>query len=237
MAVGIVLVSHSRKLAEGVAELAGQMTQGRVPIVPAGGTDDDGLGTSLARVQAALSAADVGQGCVVLFDLGSALMTTEFALESLPYDQATRVLLVAAPFVEGAIAAGVESAVGGDLQAVAAAARSAATQAKAPHGAPYSVVEPAADGAPREVARVLLLNRVGLHARPASLFVQTAARFGAQVSVQLGDREVDGKRILSILQLGARCGDELTLHAQGPDATAALAALTALVQRKFDEPE
>jgi len=71
--VGIVFVSHSSRLADGVVSLAGQMASS-VPLVAAGGTDDDGIGTSFLKVTEAISAADKGSGVVVISDLGSALL-------------------------------------------------------------------------------------------------------------------------------------------------------------------
>lgn len=97
--VGIVVVSHSARLAEGVVELAAQMAAG-VPIVAAGGDDEGGIGTSLDKVNAALAEADTGDGVVVLYDLGSAQMTAEMAIDLLGGD---RVRLVDAPLVEGEI--------------------------------------------------------------------------------------------------------------------------------------
>lgn len=236
MSVGIVIVSHSARLAEGVVELAGQMAHGRVAIIAAGGMNDGSLGTSLERVQTALESADSGAGCVVLYDLGSALLTAEFALEALAPELRKRVRLCGAPLVEGAVAAAVEASVGGSLAIVAQSALAAAALPKAPlEDAPGSVAAVAPLNGGSVSARVLLLNRVGLHARPASLFVQTAAQFQARVQVALGEREADGKRILGLLQLGARCGDELIVRADGPDAPAAVAALVALVQQKFGE--
>ena len=120
--VGIVLVSHSSRLAEGVAELAGQVSGGTVTIVAAGGTDDGGLGTSAARVEAALERAESGAGVLVLPDLGSAVLTVRALLAELP-DAA--VTIADAPFVEGAVAATVTAAAGGDIKAVAAAAEEA----------------------------------------------------------------------------------------------------------------
>jgi phosphoenolpyruvate---glycerone phosphotransferase subunit DhaM len=120
--VGIVLVSHSSRLAEGVAELAGQVSGGTVTIVAAGGTDDGGLGTSAAKVEAALARAESGAGVVVLPDLGSAVLTVRALLADLP-DAA--VTIADAPFVEGAVAATVTAAAGADLTAVAKAAEEA----------------------------------------------------------------------------------------------------------------
>ena len=120
--VGIVLVSHSSRLAEGVAELAGQVSGGTVTIVAAGGTDDGGLGTSAAKVEAALVRADSGAGVLVLPDLGSAVLTVRALLAELPEAAVT---IADAPFVEGAVAATVTAAAGADLRAVAKAAEEA----------------------------------------------------------------------------------------------------------------
>jgi phosphoenolpyruvate---glycerone phosphotransferase subunit DhaM len=121
--VGIVLVSHSAELADGAANLAAQVSGGMVPIVAAGGTDDGDLGTSAAKVERALRQADQGAGVVVLPDLGSAVLTVRAVLED--YGGTGSVLLADAPFVEGAVAATVTAAAGGDLKAVAAAAEEA----------------------------------------------------------------------------------------------------------------
>ena len=120
--VGIVLVSHSVRLAEGAADLAAQVGGGTVAVVAAGGTDDGGLGTSAATVERALRDAERGAGVVVLPDLGSAVLTVRALLEDLPD---VTVALADAPFVEGAVAATVTAAAGADLMAVAKAAEEA----------------------------------------------------------------------------------------------------------------
>lgn len=125
MAVGLVIVSHSARLAEGVAELAGQMAHGNVRIVAAGGTDDGALGTSLTKVVHAIFAAESGDGVVVLVDLGSAALMAEMALEQLPSKRRERVRIANAPLVEGAVVAAVEAAVGSALDDVVATAESA----------------------------------------------------------------------------------------------------------------
>src|SRR5262245_8506507 len=120
--VGIVLVSHSASLAAGLAELVLQIGVGSLPVQPAGGTSDGALGTSDARVREAIKRADRGSGVVILADLGSAVLTVKAVLADEPRAD---VLLVDAPFVEGAVAAAVISATGAELAAVAAAAREA----------------------------------------------------------------------------------------------------------------
>ena len=121
--VGIVLVSHSAELAAGAAHLAAQVSGGTVTIIAAGGTDEGGLGTSAAKVERGLSQAENGAGVVVLPDLGSAVLTVRAVLED--EDPAANVAMADAPFVEGAVAATVTAAAGGDIKAVAAAAEEA----------------------------------------------------------------------------------------------------------------
>lgn len=120
MTVGLVLVSHSAALAAGVAELVGQLA-GSVAVVPAGGTADGGLGTSPELIAGAVAGADDGSGVVVLADIGSAVLSAKLVLE----DAEDNVRLADAPFVEGAVAAGVTASTGADLAAVLAAAEEA----------------------------------------------------------------------------------------------------------------
>jgi phosphocarrier protein HPr len=84
---------------------------------------------------------------------------------------------------------------------------------------------------------VTLLNKVGLHARPASKFVQTAARFSSTITVVCGARKANAKSILQVLSLGASGGAQITLQAEGADADAALAALQQLIEERFGEAE
>ena len=121
MSVGLVLVSHSRELAQGLADVAGQMAPS-VTIAPAGGLEDGTIGTSFDLITAAIEKADSGDGAVLLYDLGSGYLTAETAVEFLESEQAERVVIVDAPFVLGAVSASIAAHVGGDLRAVIAAA-------------------------------------------------------------------------------------------------------------------
>ncbi|MEV8341617.1 PTS-dependent dihydroxyacetone kinase phosphotransferase subunit DhaM [Streptomyces niveus] len=121
--VGIVLVSHSRAVAEAVAELAVGLAGGgtTAPVAAAGGTPDGGLGTSSELIAGAAAEVDRGAGVAVLVDLGSAVLTVKSLLaegDELP--EGAR--LLDAPFVEGAVAAVVSASAGADLDAVEAAA-------------------------------------------------------------------------------------------------------------------
>ncbi len=84
-------------------------------------------------------------------------------------------------------------------------------------------------------ATVRIQNRLGLHARPAMSFVDTANGFDCEIRVRKGGQVVDGKSIMQMMMLAATQGTELHLQADGPDAGTAVAALTELVDRKFDE--
>lgn len=82
---------------------------------------------------------------------------------------------------------------------------------------------------------LIITNKVGLHARPASMLVQTAARFRSKIQAQLGEKTTNAKSLLGILTLGATSGATILVRAEGEDAEQAILALTDLVQRNFDE--
>jgi PTS hybrid protein len=133
LSVGFVLVSHSVRLAEGARELAEQVARGAAPILAVGGAEDGSLGTNaFAIVQAIESLAGAGgvDGVLILMDLGSAVLSTETALEQLDPELRERVRMVDAPFVEGAVAAAVEASLGSDLDSVQATAEAARQQGK-----------------------------------------------------------------------------------------------------------
>ncbi len=122
--IGIVLVSHSSALAEGLAELVSQVSGEDVRIVPAGGTADGELGTDPDRIAAGIRSADSGEGVLVLVDIGSAVLAVRAILAGGDVD-GIDVRLADAPLVEGAVAAAVLAATGADLQTAAAAAEEA----------------------------------------------------------------------------------------------------------------
>ncbi|VVJ15879.1 Phosphoenolpyruvate-dihydroxyacetone phosphotransferase (EC [Amycolatopsis camponoti] len=227
MSVGIVLVSHSSKLAEGLAELAAQMAPD-VTILAAGGLSDGSIGTDYDEVVAATQRADSGDGVVLLYDLGSAQMTAELAVESLADPSAA--LVADGPLVEGAIAAAVAAQSGKDRKAVAEAAAAA--------GMPEDLTpaEPApGDGGDGGEVELVLRNEVGLHARPAAVLARALSAFDAEVSVRLGDQEADAHSVLALMSLGARQGDRIRVRARGPQAPAALDKAKELVDGNFGE--
>lgn len=85
-------------------------------------------------------------------------------------------------------------------------------------------------------SNVTIINRLGLHARAAAKFVQTAGGFASSITVTRGEKTVNGKSILGVMQLAASQGAELTIETIGEDADAALEALVGLVAERFGEP-
>lgn len=224
MTVGLVLVSHSAKLADGLAEVAAQMAPD-VPIVPAGGLPDGGIGTDYDRVLAAVEQADHGDGVVLLFDLGSAQMTADLAVESLA--DAEKAVVADAPFVEGTVAAAVSAQGGASRVDVLAAATAA--------GSPGQEAPAATQGADVDRVELVLHNEVGLHARPAAVLARALANIEADVSVALGDQEADAHSVLALMSLGARKGDRIEVRARGAQAGQALATVRDLVDGNFGE--
>jgi phosphocarrier protein FPr len=264
MPVGLVIVSHSTQLAAGVAELAGQMAQGKTPIAAAGGAGAAGentLGTSVDKILVAIQSVESPEGVLVLLDLGSAILSAEMALEFLEEEQRSHVQFTIAPLVEGAVAAALEASLGRSLAEVKQAAERTATreqlQLLKPLSHPEVETEVGETAAPTETtettaptatpsikpeANVLesslpITNPTVLHARPASLFVQTAAQYNADIQVSSHGKSANAINIIGVLSLGARQGDTITFRVHGPQAEAALAALSELIRANFYETE
>lgn len=251
MSVGLVIVSHSRKIAEGVVELAAQMAPD-VVLVAAGGADDgDGpsrIGTSFERVQAGIEQASDGDGVVILTDLGSAVMTAEMVLEFLEPEARDRVRLAEAALVEGAVAAAVQAQGGSSLDEVLRAAENAVVSirpedlepfvshaAAAPGRQEPRPEEPGAAGSadgPAATGSFVLPNRMGLHARPAAALATGLLELDAEVTVN----GVDGTSVMLLMSLGLGQGRTVTVEASGPDAQAAVDFVGQAVESGFGEP-
>jgi phosphocarrier protein FPr len=240
--VGIVVVSHSDALAQGVVALAREMGGEALALEAAGGTEEPGvLGTDAERVRAAIERAMSSDGVLVLMDLGSALMSAEFAVELLE-DPSGRVLLSEAPLVEGAVAAAASASGGASLEEVAAEARGALAMKSSQLGVPDDEAPAAPAGAspvpPADAeASITVRNAIGLHARPAARFVETVRGFDADVRVGKagGAEPVSATSMTNVVALGARFGDTLLVRASGSQAGEAIAALQALADEGFGD--
>ena len=115
--VGLVVLSHSSKVIEGLMELIEEMAQD-VKVYGVGGTQDGGLGSDFEKTQQAIEAALTDEGVIVLFDLGSTYMTAEMVIEGLSEEKKDKVKLVDAPLIEGGITAAVSISAGMALEDV-----------------------------------------------------------------------------------------------------------------------
>jgi multiphosphoryl transfer protein len=249
--VGIVVVSHSRALADAAVELAREMA-GEVPIAVAAGLEDGALGTDAAAIAAAVEGVGDG-GVVVLMDLGSAVLSAELALELLPEELRSQVVLCPGPLVEGLVVAAVAASGGAARDAVAAQAAGALAAKQQQLGAATAAQEPtnpadaaasapmeavsAADGVPRTGVFTVTLPH-GLHARPAGRLVQAITGLDAEVTVRNVTSEsaaASARSMLGVATLGAYQGHEVEVAATGPDAQAAVDRVLELAEQGFGE--
>lgn len=247
--VNILLVSHSYKLATGTAELLRQMATSetlKVRVAAGIGDNNEEIGTNAIEIMEALIELTMDGEVLVLMDLGSAVLSTEMALQMLDEETVAKVRMCPAPFVEGAIAAGVQANMGSSLQEVYDEAMGALdAKRKQILGEEETLAEEAAAMQEKEAEvsdqlelKVKVTNASGLHARPAATFIQTVKKHDAKLSVinlTQGGEEVAIKGMISVMMLAARQGDELILKATGNDRQAMLAELEQLFLDNFGE--
>ncbi|WP_235825262.1 dihydroxyacetone kinase phosphoryl donor subunit DhaM [Agromyces badenianii] len=247
--VGLVFVSHSAGIADGLVALARQMAP-TATLVAAGGTDDGRIGTSFDLVTAGIAEADAGAGVAVLCDLGSAILTAETALDFLDEKARARVRIVDAPLVEGGVAAAVAAESGESLEQVVAAARSAWNRASEdasasggpdaagdsePTGGAETRAADTAAGAGHAASgysrSIRLVNADGLHARPAAELVKLAGTFPQKVTIN----GTDAKSLLGIMSLGLTKGAPVDIASDDAEGRAAVDAIAELAESGFGE--
>jgi phosphocarrier protein FPr len=239
--IGIVVVSHSRALADAAVALAAEMVaEDKRPVVAvAAGLDETTFGTDAAAVAEALDAADSPDGVLVLLDLGSAVLSAELALEFVDPELAGRVRLTSAPLVEGLVAAVVTASTGASLDAVAKEA-TRGLAGKQDHLGDTVPAETATVGPDDHSAEVLVGNEHGLHARPAARLVGLVNGFDATVTltdVTTGKGPVDASSLSMVATLNAQQGHRLRVGASGPQAAEAIAAVEALAADNFGDAD
>jgi multiphosphoryl transfer protein len=247
--IGIVVVSHSRALAEAAVGLANEMVEddSRPAIAVAAGLDETTFGTDAAAVAEAIGSVDSPDGVLVLLDLGSAVLSAEMALEFLDPDTAGHVVVSAAPLVEGLVAAVVQASTGADIDSVADEAMrglsgkqdhlGSADQDASPNPGRDDAASPAAPP-PDASAEIVVTNAHGLHARPAARLVGLVGSFDATVTLthlESGRGPVDAGSLSRVATLDARSGDRVRVEASGPDAERAVDAVRALAERSFGD--
>lgn len=238
MSVGIVAVSHSRALAEAAVELSKQMVAQNAPaIAVAAGTDDGGFGTDAMLIMQAIEEVNSGDGVVILTDLGSAILSTDVALEFL--GEPDDVLVVGAPFVEGLLSAVVTAASGASLEDVASDARASLKPKVDQIG---DGVEPSEtpdaeshEGDADVTVSASIINPNGLHARPAAQVAHMAGGFDAVIEISYDGESVDATSTMALASLGTSGGDTVEISASGAEADKAVNELKELIESGFGE--
>lgn len=231
--VALVVVSHSKLIAEGTRDLALAMAP-NVHIGAAGGDPSGGLGSSFdlidAEITEALAASD-GRGVVVLTDLGSATLTVDSVIEFA--DTRELIRYAPGPLVEGAVAASVVSEGGGDLEKVALAVGEAARSLcqELSGTADSGTVTAAPEGDDVVELQAVVADKAGLHARPAAKIATLVAGFDADVWIN----DADCASAMELMAAAIGYGQEVTVRATGPDARAAAREIADGINAGFDE--
>jgi phosphocarrier protein FPr len=240
--VGLVIVSHSRALAEGLMGLLRQVASPTLSVAIAAGIGEDRseFGTDAVEIMEAIQSVYSEDGVLVLMDLGSAVLSAKLALDFLPPEMTGKIRFCGAPLVEGAVAAAVQIGLTSDLDAICREANAALAPKREQLGeesdesnAPALIPDEAA-----ESITLTLTNLHGLHARPAAKFVQTAARFMANVTVadlSNGKGPVSARSLNAIATLGAIENHQIRISASGEEAKLVLSALRVLIEDNFGE--
>jgi multiphosphoryl transfer protein len=247
--VGMVIVSHSRALADSLRELVRQVANADIPLAVAAGigADRSEFGTDATEIMDAIQSVYSPAGVVVLMDLGSAVLSAQMAVDLLPPEIAAGVHFCGAPIVEGSISAAVQIGMGSDVETVCREAMHSLDPKTEQLGIPQEgqgILQAAAplvstSEAAQQVS-LTLKNLHGLHARPAARFVQTAASFDANISVRnetSGKGPAQAKSLNALATLGAVGGNKISIVASGPQAAQAVEALSKLVEDGFGEPQ
>jgi phosphocarrier protein FPr len=243
--IGLVIVSHSRPLAQALEELVRQVASDKVAIAIAAGVgpEHQEFGTDAIEIHEAIQTVYSDDGVLVLMDLGSAVLSAQMAVELLPPEMQPGVRFCSAPLVEGAIAAAVQASLGSDLDTACGEARQSLIPKREQLGEPVEDAASApladvADTADKICVEHALRNTYGLHARPAARFVQAAAGFEANIQVRNltnGKGPVSAKSLNGLATLGAVQNHRIEICAAGPQAEEAVELLSEMILRNFDE--
>lgn len=240
--INIVIVSHSKHLADGVAELASQMINpAHCQLAVAAGVNDEEntIGTDAVKIMTAIeSLSPQAQSIVVMMDLGSAILSAETAIELLDPELAEKVTLCSAPLVEGTLAAVVAASSGASLEKVIEEASNSLYPKKIQLGENF--VQPKNDinalvKIQGKEASWVVRNPHGLHVRPAATLVEVLSTYHADYQLVKGDRRINPLSLNQLSLIQIRQGDEITLIASGEQEDEAIAAFLKLAQNGFGE--
>ena len=241
--VGLVLVSHSRPLAEAVGDFVRKTVNSDLALRCSGGVGEnrEELGTDAVDIQEAIASVYSDDGVLVLMDMGSAILSAETAKEFLSPEQQSNVRLTSAPLVEGGIAAAIQAQIGSSLEEVTNAALQSLLpkrdqiQDVAPAPQPAAPEPPAPSG---ETLDVTILNTHGLHLRPAANLIKSLARFPAEILIENRTAHrgpVPVRGLVDVTRLQIRQGDSVRFSISASDPRPIVDAINLLVESRFGE--
>jgi len=245
--VGLVIVSHSRALGNAVVDFIKQTNDKDIPVVAAGGVGEQNelLGTDAHDIMDAINAVYSKDGVLVLMDLGSAILSTELAIDFLEEDKQNDVRICSAPIVEGAVVAAVQIAIGSSLNDVASEALEGLITKQEhldeTHNAALKFDKESLNNTKADtLQRVFTIrNALGLHARPAMKLVQLIGKYDASAEVSnisKGRGPVEGRSLNKLSSLNVHKDDQLLFEVSGKDGDRLLNAIEIIVQDNFGEP-
>src|SRR5262245_15666729 len=241
--VGLVLVSHSRSLAEATVELIRRTVQPNLSIACSGGVGDnrEELGTDAIEIQQAITSVYSEEGVLVLMDMGSAILSAETAKDLLDPERQDKIMLSSAPLVEGGIAAAVQAQLGASISDVA----KAAWESLLPKQDHVQDVPPAenkeqlaAAPAGYEILEVTIENEYGLHLRPAATLIKELAGFEGKVLIEnrsAGRGPVSAKSLVDVTRLQIRQGDCVRFSISSPHPQPLIDSIRSVVAKQFGE--
>jgi multiphosphoryl transfer protein len=241
--VGLVLVSHSRSLAEAVGNLVRRAVNADLQLACSGGVGEDRaeLGTDALAIQEAINTVYSEDGVLVLMDMGSAILSAETAKELLNPEQQEKVRLTSAPLVEGGIAAAVQAQLGASLDEVT----NAALQSLLPKQDQVQDVPPSPPAAPPapdlstyETLDVTIQNPHGLHLRPAALLIKTLSGFPAEVLIEnrtASRGPILARSLVDVTRLQIHEGDRVRFSISSADPKPVIDSIRSLVEDQFGE--
>jgi phosphoenolpyruvate-protein phosphotransferase/dihydroxyacetone kinase phosphotransfer subunit len=241
--VGLVLVSHSRPLAEAALDLIRRTVDPNLPITCSGGVGDrrEELGTDAVEIQEAITKVHSEEGVLVLMDMGSAILSAETAKDFLEPELREKVFLTSAPLVEGGICAAVQAQSGASISDVVKAARESLLpkQDQLRESTPAEEkLEPAASPVGQEILDLTIDNEYGLHLRPAATLIKTLAAFPGEVLIEnrsAGRGPVAAKSLVDVTRLQICRGDSVRFSISSPNPQPLIDSIRSLVATQFGE--
>lgn len=241
--IGLIIISHSKMLADGLHQLILQIqNQQQCQVVIAAGIDDDlhPIGTDAVKVMEAIETLSDASQIILLMDLGSALLSAETALDLVDPTLAEKVYLCSAPLVEGAIAITAAASSGASIERILSEAHQALL-AKQQQLNDTVTQEPSHHSDTRhfspdaQVCEWTVKNPAGLHIRPAAKLSSLLGQFKAKLTLCKDEKCADAKSMNQIALLQVHQNDKIRLIAEGSDSQAAIDAFEQLAQQNFGD--